>query len=166
MIKILRLGHRIERDCRVSTHLCLVARAFGADEVIFTTKDEKVKESIEKVVSQWGGDFKISYTNNWKKFLKEFKGDKIHLTMYGLPFWEYNPKNKDILIIVGAEKDPKELYELSDYNLSIGNQPHSEIAALAVFLYYLNGKEVLYRDFPNAKIKVIPSERGKLVKKL
>jgi tRNA (cytidine56-2'-O)-methyltransferase len=166
MIKILRLGHRIERDYRVSTHLCLVARAFGADEVIFTTKDEKVKESIEKVVSQWGGDFKISYTNNWKKFLKEFKGDKIHLTMYGLPFWEYNPKNKDILIIVGAEKVPKEVYELSDYNLSIGNQPHSEIAALAVFLYYLNGKEVLYRDFPNAKIKVIPSERGKLVKKL
>ena len=166
MIKILRLGHRIGRDYRVSTHLCLVARAFGADEVIFTTKDEKVKESIEKVVSQWGGDFKISYTNNWKKFLKEFKGDKIHLTMYGLPFWEYNPKNKDILIIVGAEKVPKEVYELSDYNVSIGDQPHSEIAALAVFLYYLNGKEVLYRDFPNAKIKVIPSERGKLVKKL
>ena len=163
MIKILRLGHRGERDYRVSTHLCLVARAFGADEVIFTTKDLKVEESVKKVVERCGGNFKISYIDNWKKFLKEFPGEKVHLTMYGVPFWEYKPKNENILIIVGAEKVPKEVYDLADYNLSVGNQPHSEIAALAVFLYYLNGKDILYKDYPNAKIKITPCERGKKV---
>ncbi|MEM3184417.1 MAG: tRNA (cytidine(56)-2'-O)-methyltransferase, partial [Candidatus Hadarchaeales archaeon] len=62
---------------------------------------------------------------------------------------------------VGAAKVPAEVFELADYNVAIGNQPHSEVAALAVFLDRLfEGKE-LERDFPNWKLKIIPSERGK-----
>ena len=31
MLHVLRLGHRIHRDERLTTHICLVARAFGPD---------------------------------------------------------------------------------------------------------------------------------------
>ena len=33
-ISVLRLGHRRERDKRITSHLGLTARAFGANEVI------------------------------------------------------------------------------------------------------------------------------------
>ena len=35
-ISVLRLGHRIERDKRITSHLGLTARAFGADEIILS----------------------------------------------------------------------------------------------------------------------------------
>jgi len=63
------------------------------------------------------------------------------------------------------KKVPKEAFLLSDYNVAIGNQPHSEIAALAVFLdRYFEGKE-LEKDF-KGKLKIIPSTKGKIVKKI
>jgi tRNA (cytidine56-2'-O)-methyltransferase len=31
-VKVLRLGHRKKRDVRLTTHICLAARALGADE--------------------------------------------------------------------------------------------------------------------------------------
>jgi tRNA (cytidine56-2'-O)-methyltransferase len=49
-------------------------------------------------------------------------------------------------------------------NIAVGNQPHSEIAALAIFLdRYFQGKE-LVNTFENAKMRIIPSSRGKRVK--
>ena len=49
-------------------------------------------------------------------------------------------------------------------NIAVGNQPHSEIAALAIFLdRFFQGKE-LTQSFDNAKMKIIPSSRGKSVK--
>ncbi|MBU2477332.1 tRNA (cytidine(56)-2'-O)-methyltransferase, partial [Candidatus Micrarchaeota archaeon] len=66
---------------------------------------------------------------------------------------------------VGAEKVPPQVYEKSDYNISIGNQPHSEIAALAVFLHELfEGKE-LNKKFSKGQIKIIPQKKGKKTKK-
>lgn len=69
--------------------------------------------------------------------------------------------NTDLLAIVGAEKVPKEVYNLANYNLAVTNQPHSEVAALAIFLHdLLEGKE-LNRDFSDAELKVVPQEEGK-----
>jgi tRNA (cytidine56-2'-O)-methyltransferase len=86
MIKILRLSHRPERDKRLTTHVALVARAFGADELVYTgVRDPALEESIEKVVKKWGGNFKISFSRSWKPVISGFKGKKVHLTMYGLP---------------------------------------------------------------------------------
>ena len=165
-IVVLRLGHRFSRDKRVSTHLCLVARAFGADEIVFDSFDEDVKRSVDKVVEEWGGNFRIRFVDNWKAYLKNFEGEKIHLTMYGLHIDEKIAKirksKRDKLIIVGGKKVPSEVYEMVDYNIAIGHQPHSEIAALAVFLDRLfEGKELL-KDFDGKK-KVIPQARGKLL---
>ncbi len=169
MIIVLRLGHRLPRDERISTHVCLVARAFGADEVVVSgEKDEGLIESVRDVVSRWGGEFKASYVKNWKKFLleKKDKGFKIvHLTMYGIPIEEKIEeirREKNLVIVVGSEKVPSEVYQIADWNIAIGNQPHSEISALAIFLdRYFKGEELL-KEF-NGKIKVIPQERGKKV---
>jgi tRNA (cytidine56-2'-O)-methyltransferase len=72
-------------------------------------------------------------------------------------------KKKNLLIIIGSEKVPPELYQISDFNISIGNQPHSEVAALAIFLdRYTNG-EWINRKY-NGKIEIIPKNKGKSVK--
>ncbi len=166
MITVLRIGHRPQRDKRITTHVALVARAFGADRIIITTKDEKIERSVRDIVERFGGNFEILSGIPLKRALKDFKGTIVHLTMYGLPVDEIIPKIpkvKDLMIIVGAEKVPREIYELADFNVAVGNQPHSEVAALAIFLdRFLGGKE-LRREFENAKMKVIPQERGKKV---
>ena len=54
--------------------------------------------------------------------------------------------------------------EVSDFNVAVGNQPHSECSALAIFLdRYFEGKE-LAQNFEKAKISIVPKERGKEVK--
>ncbi|MCX8172272.1 MAG: tRNA (cytidine(56)-2'-O)-methyltransferase [Archaeoglobaceae archaeon] len=166
-VYVLRLGHRIGRDQRVSTHLALTARAFGAKGIYFTKTDRKLFESVRKVVRTWGGNFFIE-TAEWKKILRDFRGLKIHLTMYGIPLPEKIEeirKAKEVLVVVGAEKVPKEVYQMCDLNISIGTQPHSEISALAVFLEKVLGV-VFTLEFDNAKLKIVPCERGKKVLKL
>ncbi|WP_292459465.1 tRNA (cytidine(56)-2'-O)-methyltransferase [Methanothermococcus sp.] len=171
-IEVLRLGHRGERDKRISTHVALTARALGADKIIFTCEDNHVRESVNKVVENWGGDFKFKVVDSWKSYVKRFKennGIVVHLTMYGeninkaIDNIKKNMNDKNIIIIIGAEKVPKEAYELADYNISIGNQPHSEVAAIAIFLDRLFEGETLYRDYDDAKIKVMPSKKEKFV---
>lgn len=166
-IAVLRLGHRPQRDKRLTTHVCLVARAFGAKKVFLTTRDIKIKESIEKVVKKFGDSFKVEFCENWEKFIKKWQGVKVHLTMYGEninTLINKIPRNRDLLVVVGAEKVPGKLYELADYNLAVSNQPHSEVAALAVFLdRYFKGKQFKLK-FKRAKLKIVPSERGKRVR--
>ncbi|RLI80495.1 tRNA (cytidine(56)-2'-O)-methyltransferase [Archaeoglobales archaeon] len=163
-IYVLRLGHRVGRDKRISTHVALTARALGAKGIYFDVYDDSVFDSVKDVVERWGGDFFIEKVE-WRSFLKKFNGLKVHLTMYGLPLIEKIDeirKADRILVVVGAEKVPPEVYEMCDSNISIGNQPHSEVAALAVFLDRVLGKTFDLK-FKNAKIKVVPSERGKNV---
>jgi len=171
MIAVLRLGHRPERDKRITTHVALTARAFGADKIIISAEeDEHVRESVEDVVKRWGGPFEITFDPRWKKILREWRGTIVHLTMYGIHIDDAMPKlkeelkaGKDFLIVVGAEKVPREVYELAHYNVAVGNQPHSEVAALAVFLDRLLDGEGLRKSFDNARLKIIPQERGKKV---
>ena len=51
MINILRLGHRINRDKRITTHVALVSRAFGADKILIDTKDS-VFETLDDLLQQ------------------------------------------------------------------------------------------------------------------
>jgi tRNA (cytidine56-2'-O)-methyltransferase len=164
---VLRLGHRPLRDRRVTTHVALVARAFGAAGVVMDKRDEKVEESVRDVVERWGGEFFVQEAN-WRAYLKNWQGLKVHLTMYGLPvdevIDEIRASGKDILVVVGAEKVPGEVFGLVDYNVAIGNQPHSEVSALAVFLDRLFQGEELTRDF-GGKLRVVPSPRSKRILK-
>jgi len=168
MIYVLRMGHRIKRDERLTTHVCLAARAFGADGVILSgERDEKLLEGIRKVSEKWGGNFAVRYEEDWKKVIKGFEGDRIHLTMYGerldRVISAVKKSRKDKLIVVGAGKVPRDVYNLVGWNVSVGNQPHSEVSALAVFLHeWFGGKELL-RGFKGAWLRITPCKRGKSV---
>lgn len=168
-IEVLRLNHRIGRDARVSTHVALTSRALGALKVYYSgQKDNSLELSIEKITEKFGGPFEIIYTNEPISILNLKKKEGftiIHLTMYGKDFREFKSKlnNKKLLIIVGGEKVEPEFYKIADYNFSVTNQPISEISALGIFLYDLIGYK---ENFDNAKLKVISSEKGKLLKQL
>ncbi len=172
-IVVLRLGHRPERDKRVTTHVGLVARALGANGMLLTTEDKTVERSITEVTKRWGGDFYIEMGVNWRDAIARWKrgGGKVcHLTMYGQNILdvidEVRETSDRIMVIVGAEKVPADVYELADWNIAVGNQPHSEIAALALFLDYLyQGKELKFR-FRNAELEIVPRKVGKEVRLL
>jgi tRNA (cytidine56-2'-O)-methyltransferase len=164
---ILRLGHRPFRDRRVTTHVGLAARAFGADGMYLAGKDPGIVEGIRDVGSRWGGAFFIEDGVSWRSCIRAWKGKGgtvVHLTMYGMPVAEVigEIRGKDeILIVVGAEKVPGEVYGLADYNVSVTAQPHSEISALAVFLDQLFEGTELGRTYPDAELRVEPSRAGK-----
>lgn len=147
-----------------------MARAFGADQLYYTGEfDTGLEQSVEKVVKKWGGNFRIEYVSSWRSFLQSWKGKKVHLTMYGLPLKNVIGeirelfKSHDLLVIVGGEKVESEMFYVVDYNLAVTSQPHSEAAALAVFLDYLFEGAEMDRTFPDAMFYVIPSPRGKRV---
>jgi len=165
MITVLRIGHRIGRDKRITTHVALVARAFGADKIIIDTKDIHIEDNIRSICLRFGGDFEINSGVNKNKLIKEWNGTIIHLTMYGEKLNKSIDKidrNEDLLVIVGAEKVPPQIYEMADFNVSVGNQPHSEISALAIFLDRYNGEGWQEKQF-NGKIEILPSNKGKKV---
>jgi tRNA (cytidine56-2'-O)-methyltransferase len=164
MIVVLRLGHRPSRDQRVTTHVALTARALGADEVWVSSKDEALERTVGNVVERFGGRFRIRTGVDWRKAIRAWKGEVVHLTMYGERLSEALPTitAEDLMVVVGAEKVPRELYDLADRNVSVGNQPHSEVAALAIFLDRHSGGRSLERDFKGS-MTVLPNPRGKTV---
>ncbi len=164
-VVVYRFGHRIARDKRITTHVALVARAFGARGIIIDTKDKKIEEGIKKVKEKFGNDFFIKSGISWQQFFKEWDGSIIHLTMYGEKIdkvIEKIKKEDKIAVIVGAEKVPSEFYKIADYNVAIGNQPHSEVAALAIFLHFLLNAAWLNKNF-NGIFKIVPSMREKKI---
>src|SRR5947207_15783305 len=142
------MGHRPARDKRVTTHVALTARAFGADAILVSTKDLALERSVRDVVRRFGGDFRIQTGIPWRQVVRGWSGSKVHLTMYGEPVEEVAPhvRTDDLLIVVGAEKVPREIFHLVDWNVAIGHQPHSEAAALALFLDRLSRGSAIRRD--------------------
>jgi len=172
-IVVLRWGHRPQRDARLTTHVALTARALGASGFLLSDiVDKKIEETVEKVTRNWGGNFFFEMETSWKSAVRDWKakgGIVVHLTVYGKNIQtssvldRIKQSKKDVLVMVGSQKVPKDFFskEVSDFNVSIGNQPHSECAALAVFLdRFFEGKE-LAKGFKKAKIKVVPQQRGK-----
>lgn len=165
-VVVLRLGHRPQRDRRITTHVALVARAFGAEGMVMVGEDKGVKESVARVVERWGGPFYLESIRAPIPYIKGWKGKVVHLTMYGVPMGtvmgEIKAGEGGILVVVGAEKVPREVYGLADYNVAVGNQPHSEVGALAVFLDRLFQGAGLDREF-QGRLKILPDPRGKRV---
>ena len=171
-VAVLRIGHRLVRDDRTTTHAVLVSRAMGSEIIYMTDVDDEIKKTLDKVNKRWGGEneFRLEIIDNWKKVLKIWKengGIVVHLTMYGSSInqkiKEIKELGKKILVVIGAEKVPKEVYFLADYNIAIGSQPHSEIAALAIFLDRIFEGNQFNKRFLDEKMKIIPSEKGKNV---
>lgn len=170
-ITLLRLGHRIHRDYRMTTHCALVARAFGSSEMYYCgNEDDKLISIMKKINESWGGDFNIQYLDKWRPFIKKCKKENYFIilcTMYGknIPDVEIQIRKKfkthNILVVIGSEKIPSELFSFIDLNVAISNQPHSEVAALAILLDRLFEGKQLQSKFVNSKIDIIPQSTGK-----
>jgi len=137
-----------------------------------TYSDNRIVDTIQDMNERWGGqqEFEVELVNDWRSLIKSWKrnaGNVVHLTMYGINLNKTLPQIKiksNILVVVGASKVPREVYSMADYNVAIGHQPHSEVAALAVFLDRLFEGRELDRCFKNAKMSIIPSQAGKRVR--
>ena len=154
-IEVLRIGQRVIRDDRVTTHAALVARALGASKIYMNEVDPEIENTIKKMNKTWGGKFEVEFFEDWKKVLKSKINEYriVHLTMYGEKIDDVAKeirKNQNILIVVGAEKVPRAIYEKADFNISISNQPHSEISALAIVLDRLHKGKQFDMKFENS----------------
>lgn len=172
-VAVIRIGHRVVRDARVTTHCALVARAFGAKAItICGEEDEELIKGLRKTTEQWGGPFYITYGSSWRSACSAAKrrgGMLVHATMYGIPIQKIKKKlqrKKKLAIVVGSQKVPSEVFALADFNVAVTNQPHSEVAALAILLHEIFGGKELEKRFKNCKIRITPTERGKKVEKL
>ncbi len=169
-IEVLRIGQRVVRDDRVTTHIALVARSFGAKRIYMNEINPEISDTLSKINKTWGGNFTIENITNWKKIIKEKKDASVkivHLTMYGQNINDAENKIRNenkILIIVGAEKVPRDIYDMADYNIAIGNQPHSEVSALGVLLDRIQRGKQFESKFENAERTIIPQEQGKNVR--
>ena len=170
-LSVLRLGHRRDRDKRITSHLGLTARAFGADEIVLSgDRDPSALETWDSVTERFGGNFESRYEESPLSWLRSTskcgEATIVHLTMYGEAWRDTTPSiptDKPAVVVVGGTKVPSEVVHLSDYNISVGNQPHSEVAALAVFLDSWLGPLDSKSKFEGAQIKVLPSASGKIV---
>ncbi|CDK40963.1 tRNA (cytidine(56)-2'-O)-methyltransferase [Halorubrum sp. AJ67] len=187
-VVVLRYGHRPGRDDRMTTHVGLTARALGADRVIFPDNAGQSAETVRDITDRFGGPFDVELRDDQKAIVREFDGVVVHLTMYGERVQDVEgeireatgladdgevgsaataggspPSPRDVLVVVGGEKVPWALYERADFNVGVTNQPHSEVAGLAVFLDRLFDGTELDREWADADRRVVPEATGKTV---
>jgi tRNA (cytidine56-2'-O)-methyltransferase len=164
-VSVLRVGHRPGRDPRLTTHLALAARAWGAERMYLHPPDAELASRLAGVAREWGGPFTVEPAPNWRAVLAEYPGQVVHLTMYGEPVEKRLAelaRRRRLLIVVGGAKVPPDLYRRADWNIAIGAQPHSEVAALAVLLDRLRGIPS-GRARRGARRRIVPQARGKRV---
>ena len=167
-VSVLRVGHRPGRDPRLTTHVALAARAFGAERMYLHPPDPDLARRVAEVAETWGGTFRIEGAADWKSVVRNFDGRVVHLTMYGEPLaarLSILRKDRHILVVVGGAKVPSELYERAGMNLAVGHQPHCEVAALAVFLAQVRGVPGP-GPWTGATQAVVPMARGKKVQQM
>jgi tRNA (cytidine56-2'-O)-methyltransferase len=169
-VVVVRLGHRPGRDDRMTTHVGLTARALGADRVVFGTDASSAAETVRDITDRFGGPFEVSVTDSPMRAVREWDDRIAHLTMYGQPVQRVaeevrgaHADGSPLLVAVGAEKVPFEVYDRADWNVAVTNQPHSEVASLAVFLDRLFEGRELDREWRGADRRVVPRETGKRV---
>ena len=168
-VAVLRYGHRPGRDDRMTTHVGLTARALGADRVILPDNAGQARETVADITGRFGGPFDVEQTAELDATIDRWDGAVVHLTMYGERVQDVagdirgTHRSEPLLVVVGGEKVPFEVYVAADWNVAVTNQPHSEVAGLAVFLDRLFEGRELDREWADADRRVIPQARGKRV---
>ena len=165
----------------MTTHVGLTARALGADRVIFPDNAGQSAETVRDITDRFGGPFAVELRDDQRAIVRNFEGVVAHLTMYGERVQDVEGEireavgidgpdatggastPRDLLVVVGGEKVPWALYERADFNVGVTNQPHSEVAGLAVFLDRLFEGAELDREWEDADRRVMPEATGKTV---
>ena len=57
VIEVVRIGQRVVRDDRVTTHVALVSRSFGAEKIFMTEVNPEIKDTLEKINNTWEIEF-------------------------------------------------------------------------------------------------------------
>lgn len=151
----------------MTTHVGLVARAFGADRVVLPAAAEGA-DTVRDVTARFGGSVEVETTRSPRDVLGDWSGSIAHLTMYGERLQDViddvrTPATESLLVAVGAGKVPGSVYDRADWNVAVTNQPHSEVAALALFLDRLFDGRELDREWTGGTHRVIPDPHGKRV---
>ena len=168
-LDVLRLGYRRGRDPRITTHLALVARAMGADGFLLAgDEDKEMFENLNSVNERFGGNLEAKHVSGMGHLKNHVAkgGVAVHLTMYGEPFRKAIPKirrDRPLVIVVGGAKVPGDVYKICQHNVAVGNQPHSEVAALALFMDAWFGESASERNFDDARLIIEGTNDGKLV---
>ncbi|GAA0299888.1 tRNA (cytidine(56)-2'-O)-methyltransferase [Halarchaeum salinum] len=170
-VAVLRFGHRPGRDDRMTTHVGLTARALGADRVILPDNAGQSLETIRDITTRFGGPFDAELDDSQPATIRDWEGRVVHLTMYGERVQDvegevrtaHHDEGEPLLVVVGGEKVPFEVYDEADWNVGVTNQPHSEVAGLAVFLDRFFEGDELDREWDDAEQVVVPEETGKTV---
>jgi tRNA (cytidine56-2'-O)-methyltransferase len=168
-VVVLRLGHRPGRDDRMTTHVALTARALGADRAVLVGDTGQSVATVADITDRFGGPFTVERTDEWRPVLRTWPGRVVHLTMYGERVQDVEAEVRNahatepLLVVVGSQKVPFEVYDAADWNVAVTNQPHSEVAGLAVFLDRLFEGRELEREWRDAEKVVQPTETGKTV---
>ena len=135
--------------------------------VLCGDEDQGVLETLSDVTDNFGGTFSSEHHAKPMGFLRHFAkqgGRIVHLTMYGEPHDTVKiPTDTPIAVVVGGAKVPGEIYKLANYNVAIGHQPHSEVAALALFMSELMGGVAGPAQFPGARLEIQSHPSGKVV---
>ena len=153
----------------MTTHVGLTARALGAARVVLPSNAGQAEETVADITRRFGGPFEVDLTDSPRAFVREWDGAVAHLTMYGEPVQEVvesvreRHRDEPLLVVVGGEKVPFSVYEAADWNVAVTNQPHSEVAGLAVFLDRLFEGRELDREWTDADRRVVPQSAGKRV---
>jgi len=154
----------------MTTHVGLTARALGADRVVIAGETgETSRDTIRDITDRFGGPFEADLTEQYRAMLRNWEGKVVHLTMYGERVQDVEADvraahaDEPLLVVVGAEKVPFDVYEAADWNVGVTNQPHSEVAGLAVFLDRLFEGRELEREWVGAERRVVPEAMGKTV---
>ena len=168
-LDVLRLGYRRGRDPRITTHLALVARAMGADGFLLAgDEDKEMFDNLNSVSDRFGGNLETEHVSGMGHLKHHVAngGVAVHLTMYGEPFRKAIPKirrDRPVLIVVGGAKVPGDVFKICQHNVAVGNQPHSEVAALALFMDAWFGESGSERNFDDARLIIEGTNDGKLV---
>ena len=83
-IEVLRIGQRVVRDDRVTTHVALVARSFGTQKIYMNEVNPDIEKTISDINKTWGGDFKIEIISEWKKIIRERKSNGVNYPSYNV----------------------------------------------------------------------------------
>ena len=128
--------------------------------------------SVRSLGNAWGGSFSVVQKVSPLRIISEWKKDGgrvINLSMYGedmrAPMSElyhvYYTLGQPLLVVVGSSKVDGKVYQASDFNLAVTHSPHSEVAALAIFLEKLLGNRAWGRRKPESRIKILSALKTK-----
>ena len=81
-IEVLRIGQRIVRDDRVTTHIALVARSFGAKRIYMNEINPEINNTVSKINKTWGGNFAIENITEWKKIIRKKKNESVKIVKF------------------------------------------------------------------------------------